>query len=268
MADQVTSSRPLFTWALAQQRRSLIAWSIAVAAASLLYIGFWPSMDGMDVDSMIDSLPDGFVDALGYDQIGTGAGYLSTTVYGLFGPILLMVFGTMKGSTFIAGDEEAGTLELELTGPVPRRRLYLGRLGALWTLLTVLAAIIAALSAALSTPLDMGIDIGNLMAASLGLLLLAGLVGTVAVAAGALTGRRAIAAGAGAVVAVGSFMLDAIGSASGASWMTAISPFSWYSGEDPIQNGADVAGLLQLCALAVVVAVAGAVAYDRRDLMT
>lgn len=268
MAESVSTTRPLFTWALGQQRRSLVAWSIAVAAATLLYVSFWPSMDGMDIDAMVESLPQGMVDALGYDRIGTGAGYLSTTVYGLFGPILLMVFATIKGATFIAGDEEAGTLELELTAPVPRRSLYLGRLGALWALLACLAAVITVLCAALSGPLDMGIDLGNLVGASLGLFLLAAMVGTVATAAGAVTGRKAIAAGVGAFVGAGSFMLDAIGSAAGATWMTAISPFSWYLGGDPIENGPDVSGLVQLAALAVLVGVAGAVAYDRRDLMT
>jgi ABC-2 type transport system permease protein len=258
---------PLAGWALSRQRRSLIAWAIAVAGVSLLYLSFWPSMEGMDIDAMTENLPDGMVDAMGYDRIDTPAGYLNTTVYGLLGPALLMVFATIKGSTLVAGDEEAGTLELELTAPVPRRHLYLGRLAALWALLGALTTIIAALTVALLEPLDMDVAVLDVLATSFGLLLLAGAVGTIALAAGAVTGRRAIGAGAGALVAVGAFMLDAIGPSANADWMTTISPFSWYLANEPLANGPDLAGLGRLAALTLVAAAVGAHTYDRRDLM-
>jgi hypothetical protein len=101
----VSGIGPLTTWALSQQRRSLIAWAIAVAGVSLLYLTFWPSMQGMDIDAMIENLPAGMVEA-----------------------VLLMVFATIKGSALIPRDEEAGTLELAVTvwTSVPGRRSPIG----------------------------------------------------------------------------------------------------------------------------------------------
>lgn len=269
LADEagVADAGPVVRWTVAQQTRSLAAWSVAVGAVSLLYIAFWPSMRGIDTSGMIDNLPDGMVEALGYDQIATASGYLSSTVYGLLAPALLLVFATMKGGALLAGSEESGELELELTAPIARSRTYLGRLAALWALLAVLAAVVGVVTVVMRTPLDMDVGIGNIAAGVVGLLLLAGMVATVAYAAGAVTGRRSIAAGAGALVAVGSFMLDAIGAGTGADWMTAVSPFSWYLGGDPLSQGLDMGGLAKLATVAAVALVVGLRGFDRRDLM-
>ncbi len=268
MSPRTAGPVPALRWALAQQRRSLFAWGLALIAVCGLYIGFWPSMESMDISAMTDSLPPAMVDALGYDQIGTAAGYLSSTVYGLLGPALLLVFATSKGSAIIAGDEEAGVLELESTAPVSRSSLYLGRLLALWAMVAVLVAVLGLLTVLLLTPLDMDVAVLDVAATCVGLLALTGMVGTVALAAGAATGRRAIAAGVGAFVAVGSFMLDAIGSGTSTEWMNTLSPFSWYLGDEPLRNGLDEAGVTALLVAALVAATTGVIRYDRRDLMT
>ena len=267
MTHATSGPAPVVRWVLAQQRRSLVAWGIAVIAVSGLYIGFWPSMRSMDIGAMTDNLPPAMVDALGYDQIGTAAGYLSSTVYGLLAPALLLVFATGKGGSLVAGDEEAGVLELESTAPISRRSVYAGRLGALWAMVGVLTSVVGFVTVALLTPLDMDVAVVDVVATCIGLAAFAGMIGTVALATGGATGRRSIAIGVGAFAAVGSFMLDAIGAGTGTSWMTTVSPFSWYLGDDPLQNGLDGSGLLALLVVAVIAAVVGLVQYERRDLM-
>ncbi|WP_436794543.1 ABC transporter permease subunit [Actinospongicola halichondriae] len=263
----VADARPVVRWTLAQQTRSLAAWAVAIGAVSLMYIGFWPSMKGIDTTSMIDNLPDAMVEAMGYDQISTASGYLSSTVYGLLAPALLMVFATIKGGALLAGAEESSDLELELSAPVGRSQIYLGRLAALWLLVASMSAVVGVVTVVMRTPLDMDVAIGNIGAAVVGLFLLGAMVATVAYAAGAVTGRRAIAAGAGALVGVGSFMLDAIGGGIGADWMTTVSPFSWYIGGEPLSQGFDSGGLARLAAVAVVALVVGLRGFERRDLM-
>ena len=268
MTRASTGPAPALQWALAQQRRSLLAWGIAIVAVSGLYIGFWPSMESMDIGAMTDSLPPAMVDALGYDQIGTAAGYLSSTVYGLLAPALLLVFATGKGGSLVAGDEEAGVLELESTAPISRRSLYAGRLCALWAMIAALTALVGGVTVALLTPLDMDVAVADVAATCVGLVALGGMIGTVALATGGATGRRSIAIGVGAFAAVGSFMLDAIGAGTGTSWMVTLSPFSWYLGDDPLQNGLDGSGLVALLVVATIAGIIGLVRYERRDLMT
>jgi ABC-2 type transport system permease protein len=252
---------------LRDQRRSLILWGIALAAVSAMYIAFYPSIGGSAMEDMIASMPEDLVVAMGYDRLGSAAGYLTSTVYGLLAPILLLVFAIATGARLIAGEEEAGTLELELTSPIARRRLFTERLSALWLDVLMLVAVLTAMTYLLVTTLDMEVGFVNILAGSTGLYLLVIGLGTVGLAVGAITGRRAVGLGVAAALAVLAFMLDAIGPTVDAGWMTAISPFSWYLENDPLTEGFDVPRLLLLATVPVVSTIAGLVVFNRRDLM-
>lgn len=261
-------SYPVLTGALADQRRSLTLWGVALAAISGAYISFYPAMGGgAEMQSMIDGMPDGMATAMGYDQIGTAGGYISSTVYGLIAPLLLLVFAITTGSRLLAGQEEDGTLELELTAPVGRRRLLGERIAALWSNLLLLAASVAVVTFALVAALDLDLGATRILACATGLLLLVLGFGTLALAAGAITGRRSAALGVGAGLAVVAYMLNAIGPTVDAAWMTAISPFSWYLENDPLTQGFDTRGLILLALVPTVASIAGLVGIGRRDLM-
>lgn len=257
---------PVTAGVLHDQRRSLAVWSLAIAAVSTMYIAFWPSMESGDIQSLVDSLPEGMVTAMGYDRIGTAAGYLTSTVYGLLGPALLLVFAIGTGARLLAGNEEDGTLELEFVAPVSRRQVYLQRLAALALDLVVLVLVLCVVTLALVAALGMDVTTEGVLAGSTGLLLLVLALGAVAFAVGAATGRRAHGLAVAAAVAVGGFVLDAIGPTVGWAWMTAVSPFSWLLLPDPLATGFDL-GFVRLALLAVVAAGLGLVAFERRDLM-
>ena len=99
---------------------------------------------------------------------------------------------------------------------------------------------------ALNAAQDLGVPATNIWAGVAGLYLLIVGFGALALAVGAITGRRAAALAIGAGVAVVSYVLDALGPVVEADWMTALSPFSWYIAEDPLLQGFDVAGLALL----------------------
>ena len=262
-----TAGAPVLTGVLRGQRRSLALWSLALAAVSTIYIGFWPLMGEDTMQQAIAGMPEDMIVAMGYDRIGTPAGYMTSTVYGLLGPILLLVFTIANGARLIAGDEENGTLELELTSPVARRRVFAERLLALWLDALLLVAVVALVSVILVNALDMDVAFTGILAGATGLYLLVAGMGTVALAIGAITGRRAIALGVAAALAVAAFIFDAIGPVADADWMTAISPFSWYLENEPLATGFDVRGLLLLAIIPVVFGTAGLFGFDRRDLM-
>lgn len=259
---------PVATGVLRDQRRSLLLWGIAVAAVTAVYVGFWPAMgEGAEIEAFTANMPEALVQALGYDQIATPAGYLRSTVYGLLAPVLLLVFAIGAGARLLAGQEEDGTLELELTAPVARRQLLAGRLLALWVDVALLVAVVTGVTLGLVAALDMAVGASGILAAGSGLLLLVLGFGTLAMAVGAATGRRATALAVAAGLAVVSFILDAIGPAVGADWMTAVSPFSWYLEHDPLAEGFHLPSLLLLAAVPLLAAAGALAAFDRRDLM-
>lgn len=258
---------PVLTGVLRDQRRSLLLWSAALTAVAGLYISVYPAIGGDEMAAMVETIPDGMATAFGYDDIGTAGGYLSSTVYGLLGPVLLLVFAIATGTRLIAGQEEDGTLELEFAAPVSRGRLVAERLAALWLNVLVLVAVLTAVTLLLVAAFGLDVAVPNVLAGSTGLLLLVLGFGTIGFAVGAATGRRAIGLGVAAGLAVLAFMFDAIGPTIGAGWMTAVSPFSWFLEDRPLLTGFDAQGLALLAVVPAVAAVGALVGFTRRDLM-
>lgn len=263
----LADNAPVFTWVLTGQRRALVLWGAALAAMTTMYVSIFPVMGAEEMASMTEDLPEAMIEAFGYEELGTAAGYISSTVYGLLGPVLLLVFGVGLGARLIAGNEENGTLELELTGPTSRRTIYAARLQALWLNIAVLVAVIAVFTVVLVTALDLDVGFRRVGEGTLGLFLFAVAFATITFAAGAATGRRALALATGAGLAVVAFMFDAIGPTIDAGWMTAISPFSWYKEQSPLIHGADIVGLALLALLSAIAAGVGLVRFQSRDLM-
>ena len=260
-------SFPTLARVLRDHRRAFLTWLVALTSITAFYMAFWPMM-GAEMLSAIEGMPEGLMTAMGYDRIGTAAGYLEAVVYGLLGPILLLVYGIGLGARLIAGQEEDGTLELDLTAPIARGRLYGERLATLWLLLLGLVVGIT-LAVFVSDPLfDLGLDLGNVVATSFGLLLLVGGFATLGLAIGAATGRRGLALGAVAGLAVVGYVFRGVANAAGVDALAAISPFSWLLAPDPLANGLDLASTLKLAAITAVAAPIGLWRFRRRDLMT
>lgn len=255
-------------WVLRLQRRALLGWTVAVAAVCAIYVSFYPAMgEAGELEALVEGMPEGLVTALGYDAIGTAPGYLESTVFGLLGPILLLVFALVTAARVIAGEEEDGSLELELTAPISRRSALLQRYAALITGALWLSVVVGVTTVLLVAALDMEVGTAEIVATTLGLFLLSVGIGSVGFAAGAVTGRRAIAMAVGAGLAVAAYVANALaGLLDNGAWLEWISPFAWYLGNDPLVEGLSVGGASALVALAVVSLAVALVSFERRDL--
>ncbi len=97
--------------------------------------------------------------------------------------------------------------------------------------------------------------------------MLALIFGSLALAIGAATGRRALAIGLSATLAVAVDVLNAL--APLASWLDRaklVSPFYYYSHGDPLRHGIDWTDTLVLLAVAVVFGAVAPFVFRRRDL--
>ncbi len=257
---------PLFGRALADSWRGLIGWAVGLAAVAGLYLPLFPSFGGgSQFADIIESLPPELVSALNYDQITSGAGYTQGTVYGLLGFVLLTIAATGWGAAAIAGDEERGTLELTLAHGVSRTQLVLERAAAIVVKLIALVGWITLVVLVLNGPSELDLAASNVVAGGIALFGLALLTAMIGMLAGALIGRRVIAVGAAAGLAVAAYAANAIGNQSpDLAWLHAVSPYHWAFGESPLADGlAAPVGLLYLFAA---LALAGAfIAFRRRD---
>lgn len=260
--------RNAFTKWLWDYRRSIGVWAFAVAVVGGIYAAFWPTISDPEIAKLLESYPKQLIDALNYDDIATPAGYLSATVYGLLGALLLIVYSVSAGARIIAGDEEAGTLELVAAHPVSRTRLALQRFAAYLTSVGLIVAVFWLVMVVMRIPFGFDeIPLTGLLAMHVQLLLFAGLFGSLAYAVGAATGRRALALGASAAVAVLSYLANGLlPQVEGLEWMRSISPFHWLIGGDPLNDGLQPAdSLIMILGILLLVAM-GTWGFRRRDI--
>jgi ABC-2 type transport system permease protein len=184
-------------------------------------------------------------------------------------PLLLLVYGIGAGARAIAGEEEAGTLDLLLSHPLRRRRVLLEKLGAAVVLLAGLGAVIFLVVTGSSAVF--GLDVGTLdvAAATLGAVLLAATFAALALLVGAATGSRALAIGVASSLVIASYLLFGLGNLVDVlEPVQALTPWDWYAGGDQLRNGLDWRGTVLLLGSVVVTAGAAIPLFQRRDLST
>jgi ABC-2 type transport system permease protein len=262
--------RNVFTKSIWDARRSLPGWTVAIVAVGLMYAAFWPTMRSPEMAEAMAAYPRDVLAAFNYTDMATAQGYLGGAVYGLLVPLLVAVFAIAWGARGIAGDEDAGTLDLVLAHPVSRRSVAVQRFGALLLGVAVAAAALLAAMVALRGAFELGeVAIGGLVAIHLQLALFGACFGALAFAAGAATGSRAVALGAGSGVAVLAYLANSVfPQVAALEWTRAASPFHWYLGGDPLTNGVQWSGVALLLATTLALLAAGTLLFTRRDLAT
>jgi len=246
-------------------RRALIGWMVGLAAVVSMYLSFYGRYKDLQ-QAKAATVPEGLRKVIGFDDILTGVGYLQATVYGLLGPLLLIMCAAILGNRGIAGPEEGGVLDLLLANPISRRRFVLGRFLALAGSIVAVAAVPWVLVLVFASALDMQVSAANISAASLGLLLLALCFGMVAFTTGAATGRRGVVLAVTGGLAVGTYVLKGLSAeVTGLGWLRWFSPFHYFSGSNPLRHGFDVPYLLVLAGLSAVLLAVAVVTFDRRD---
>ena len=258
---------PFAKW-LWDNRRSVVGWSLAIAAVGGTYAAFWPTIDDPDMQAAIANYPEGLLEAINYTDISTAAGYLDATVYGLLVAVLMIVYSIGVGTRIIAGEEGAGRLDLVLAHPVSRRRLAVERFAAFVVTVAIVAIVLLLVLLALTRPAHLdGIALTGLVGMNVHVLVFAAFFGSIAFAVGAATGHRGPAVGAGAGVAVFGFAANGIlPQVDGLEWIDNLSPFQWLNGSTPLENGIDVADVALMAALSVALVAIGTWAFDRRDI--
>jgi hypothetical protein len=146
--------RNVFTKTLWDQRRGIVIWSLAIAAVGVMYAAFYPLMRNPEMEAVIDAYPPELLDALGFTDITSPAGYLGGTTYGLLGPILMIIFAGMFGTRAIAGEEEAGRMDVLLAHPVGRGRVVVHRAAALLVAVGLAALVLFVAMLAVSGPAE------------------------------------------------------------------------------------------------------------------
>ena len=257
-------SWPVFKMALRLRLPSTGYAAIGLVAVPLIVGALFPAV-GHAFGKL--NVPKGVSDLLGGADYGTLTGWFRAEIGSIYGPLLIAAMAITGAASSTAGDEEDRILGLVLAHPVSRSRLVAAKAGA-----TAVVVIIIALAAwaGLIGGVALGgggIGLDDLAAYSLHLAFFGFAMGALALALGAGTGRRALATGATAAVAVGGWLINGFAPLVDAiAWLKYLSPFYYYAGHDPLTRGVDVADLAVLGLFTVTLTAVAMMRIEHRDL--
>ncbi len=259
--------RNVFLKGLRDQRRAWIGWSIGIALLVLLEAAIWPSIRDMSAwKDLLAAYPEPMRKLFNLEEFTTGTGFMNAELFSAMLPLLFIIYGVGRGARAVAGEEEAGTLDVLLVTPVSPARLLWQQAASVATGLAGLGVVLYVTVLAGSSVFDMGIGAGDLAGAMLAIVLLGVEFAWLALALGAATGRRALSIAVSAAIAVASYMLYAIGQIveSVQPWQP-VSPFHQALSSGPLGGGLEP-GYLWMPAVAVLTLAAAQTVFDRRDI--
>lgn len=265
---------PDILWQMLRDRwRSLLAWTLGTVATVVLLIAVYPSVrdTAADLDRYVESLPPALREAFGLatGSIASPAGYLTSQLYSNVYPILILIMGVGVAAWTIAGSEGDGTLEMTLANPVRRHTVAAWRfagVAAMVLAVTVLSSAALVVSAPLVS-LEEGLPWWGIWSAGLTMAAMILVFVAATFAVGAATGRKGLAIAVGSTFAVLTFLLQVLAAlADPLEWMRTLSPWWWFLEANPVVTGPTWTSFGLPLAVAAVLAGAGILLVDRRDL--
>lgn len=258
--------------ALWQARRSVFWWAVGLATLGALTIAFVPTItdDTESFQALFDNFPDGLLAVFGIEDaaaLGTAVGLVNSRLYSGFGPALVSILGITLGVGVLVGEEDRGTLNLLAALPVSRTRLVVEKFLACLLALVVVGLVLLATVAAGNYLLDLGFAVENMVAANLGLVLLGVVFAALALAIGAVTGRRSLTVGLAAALSAAAFFVNGLAPlVDELEWAQQLSPYHWLQEPNPLANGFSWLWLAVSAGVALALFLVAIAGFNARDI--
>jgi ABC-2 type transport system permease protein len=242
-----------------EKRWTMLAWSIGLFFMALLTMSFYPFFKNSGFDQVIANAPKSLQGLLGqaadYKSV---PGYVDQQIFALRMPLLTIIMSITLFFGIGIGDEDRGTLETLLAQPVSRTSVYLQKFMAG-------AALIALASIGI---IHGSVAFDKLLMATFGCWLLSLLFGTLAYAAGAITGKRGVTIAISSVVAFGTYLISSMAPAvDKLASAVKLTPFYYYNTPSIAVHGLKWSHLLVLGGTIAIMGLVGLVVFKNRDLV-
>jgi ABC-2 type transport system permease protein len=268
---RVSERVPVFSVGMRLRRNALYGWILGMVVLTAWLVAMYPTVRARpEFKDLLDKYPK---EILAFFGGGTGLdisspnGYLRMELISFMAPLLVLVLGIGAGASAVAGEEEAGTLDLVLSRPIRRSRLVLEKLAVVVASVSVLGVVlfISMIVGAFAT--GMHLALSRLAAASVAVWAVGCFFGIVALGVGAATGRRGLAIALATVAAVAAYIVDSVGNlVSGIRPLKRISPYSLTVSKDPLTTGFHPGATLLVFAVAAAFLFVCAHRFNRRDI--
>ena len=251
------------------RKRALIGWSLGFAAYIGIIAASFPSLEGSDeLDQAVEDYPEALKKLFGISGVDltSVAGYLDSQLFNLMLPLLALVLAIGSGSRTLAGEEEAGRLELLFAYPVRRRDGVVMKGIAVAVEIAIVAAVSFLAIVGLGAAVDLVPALERLAGALLGMGLLALLHGWLALTVGAARPGRSLAMSVPAGLAAFGYLVNGLYAQT--AWLEPFRYLSsfWWIGQSPLSTGVQYDRFVVVALASLVALAAAALQIERRDL--
>lgn len=251
------------------RRMSLLAWSLSLGALVITYVAMFPSVEGIDFEAILEQYPKELLRAFGFDdtitQLSSAIGFINTELFGFMLPLAIVFLPVGIIVKMVSRAEESRYLEALLSAPIARWQLIAA--SSVAATIGMAIPIVAMMATGLITAWIAGVELSlsEIGGSCLSLLPIGALGGSIAVLVVGASRRHGIATAVAAGVIVVMYLMNVLaGFIKFFDDTKGLSIFHYYS--DWINKGIVWPEFFAFLAIAVVLTVAGAVLFERRDI--
>ena len=250
-----------------RKRFAPLAWGLPLGLMAVMVVAVFPSIQGSSqLDELINSYPDALKEAFGISDASFSSisGYLAAEIFSMIAPFTAAAFMIHAVTTGVSGAEHRGVLDVMLSAPARRRHLLAGQLAGGAAILLAIALVLGVLIQLAALVFGADLAVGDTMAGVLNLWPLGVFFGGLTVLLAGLTRRTAVVGGGAAAALAVMYLMEVLGKLSDAfATVDGLSAFHYYG--SAIEDGLDLGSFAILVAAGVVLAAAGCVLFERRD---
>lgn len=262
--------KSLIRWDLWQRRSYIMWWTIGIVGFIAMELSFYPAFknQGQQLNQTLSQIPEAAKALIGRVDYASPTGYITSQVFTLVLPILLIILAISLGSSIIAREEREGTIELLLSRPISRSQLLAAK--ALVGLAILLIVGLVGFVVTTGIARAVGIHVGTIrVLQTFGMAVLMSLCfGALALAITALSQRtRRASVGLASLMAFGSYLLSGLSQVvKGLLWPAKILPFYHYRPAELLTGHLIWSDVVYFVAVIVTLGIISWLAFRKRDL--
>lgn len=251
---------------LHERRRSLLSWGLPIGLWAAFVVAIYPSIEDA-LAKAIASYPEALKQAFGIAELTSVEQYLNAEMLSLIVPLAVGYLAVRSISSGLSGAAESGRLDVLLSAPVSRRHLVAAGFAA--TAIELAAVLLAAVLITMlgSVLAGSGLSFDRALAGFANVWPLALLFAALGIVVSGWSLHTPVVTGSVAGVLVAMYVADLVGRLdTSLDWVRYGSVFRYYG--RAIEEGVDPLSFAGITAVAVAVAVLGALLFERRDLVS
>ena len=257
---------------LRDMKNNLIYWAIGITILGF-YISYAYSSFAEDIDvwnELLANFPEELMYFFGGSEgmdMSTFAGFLNLEIFGLMGPIMLIIVGINSGTHIVAGELNNKTLEMVMSTSIGKNKYLFQQILVMVTRIVIISIILWSNFFVFANLFNLELDLKNLTAIVFHLTLLSLSIASFALLIGSITGNKSTTLGLSAGIAVLSYFINSISPMiKGIENLKYISVFYYYKHSEPLINGVNLESVSVMLFISLLFIILSFVAFKYKDL--